>query len=192
MSSYKATPFSSCRFYVIASIFCRSSFIHDVKTDRKTFGSLIPDQTGISWGNIGLCKEMQNGDHGVKEQKLTRGFRFLIIINMLLSFGKIVQAYQPFLQHFELVNWRCMCTLFAKNAYEVKLKGMRVLMIILKICYVDRRLLEAQSTLKQYKQVRNLHFNNCITHFLFSFSFFFPTVSWPIYLISENSFSPAF
>ena len=65
---------------------------------------------------------MQPGDHGVEEQKLTRGFRFLIIINMLLSFGKIDQANQPFLQHFELVNWRCMYTLLAKNAYEIKLK----------------------------------------------------------------------
>ena len=137
---------------------------------------------------------MPTGDHGVKEQKLTRWFRSLPNNNQHVTFlwENHVQAYQPFLQHFEFVKWRCMCTLFAKNVYEIKLKGMRVLMIILKICYVDWRLLEAQSTLKQCKQLRNLHFNNCITPFLFSFSFFFPTVSWPIYLISENSFSPAF
>ena len=44
-------------------------------------------------------------------------------------------------------------------------------MIILKICYVYWGALEAQSTLEQRKQLRNLHFNDYITHF-FIFSFF--------------------
>ena len=61
-------------------------------------------------------------------------------------------------------------------------------MIILKICYVYWSPLEAQSTLEQRKQLRNLHFNDYITHFLFSVSFFFRAVSWPItiYLISAG------
>ena len=54
-------------------------------------------------------------------------------------------------------------------------------MIILKICYVYWGSLEAQSTLEQRKQLRNY-----ITHFLFSVSFFFRTVSSPIYLISAG------
>ena len=84
-----------------------------------------------------------------------------------------------------------MYTLFAKNAYEIKLKILENstvsgLMIILKICYVYWGPLEAQSTSEQRKQLRNLHFDVYITHFFFSLSFFFRTVSWPIYLISAG------
>lgn len=48
---------------------------------------------------------------------------------------------------------------------------MRALLIILKICYVYWGPLEAQSTLEQRKQLRNLHFNDYIIPF-FIFSFF--------------------